>query len=71
MTKDLRDSLTLLGTVLAIVAIIWVLIRLDPLRGIFERVPADWQLVANGALAVWLLAQVGWGLWQRRAYRKR
>lgn len=67
MREDLRDSLKLWAGGIAFIAIFWLLLRSDLLKGLADKVPAAWFWLVIGSLAVWNMGQFGWGLWQRRA----
>lgn len=67
MSEDLRDSLRLWVGGLALMAAVWVALRLDLMKSLADRIPANWFWLGMGVLAIWNGAQLGWGLWQRRA----
>ena len=67
MSEDLRNSLKLWAGGIAFIAIFWVLLRSDVLNGLTEKVPSQWFWVVIGFIGIWNIAQVSFGLWQRRA----
>ncbi len=65
MSQDLRDSLKILGSVIAFAAVFWLAFRFDPIREIAGETPTVlWAAVAVAGLLN--LGRVAWGLWTRR-----
>jgi len=71
MSEDLRNQLKLWAGGIAFIAIFWVLLRSDLLKGVVDEVPTAWFWLMIGILAIWNLGKFGWGLWQRRASKPR
>jgi len=69
MNNDLRVSLKLWAGAIVFGALFWIIVRSDVLRGAVDNVPAKWLWLGVGALGVWNMGKLIWGLWQRRASR--
>jgi hypothetical protein len=69
MNDDLRVSLKLWAGAIVFGALFWTFSRSDVLRGAVDSAPTKWFWLGVGALGVWNLGKLLWGLWQRRASR--
>ncbi len=69
MNSDLRVSLKLWAGAIVFGALFWIFVRFDVLRGAVDSVPAKWFWLGVGALGVWNMGKLIWGLWQRRESR--
>lgn len=68
MNNDLRVSLKLGAGAIAFGALFWIFARSDVFRDAAGSVP-KWFWLGVGALGVWNMGKLIWGLWQRRAPR--